>query len=179
MLDSRADVEPVDPADHLVDGAESELRHELAQLLGDEAMKLIHVLGLPANFLRSSGSWVAMPTGQVFRWQTRIMMQPRAISGGGEAEFLGSQQRRDHHVAAGLDLAVASRAPTRPRRSFITSVWCVSARPSSHGRPACLMRVCGEAPVPPSSPLIRTDRPCPWRRRRRWCRRRPRRPASR
>ena len=28
----------------------------------------------------------------------------------------------------------------RLRRLFSTSVWCVSARPSSHGRPACLMR---------------------------------------
>ena len=37
--------------------------------------------GLPVNFLRSSGSWVAMPTGQVLRWQTRIMMQPMTTSG--------------------------------------------------------------------------------------------------
>ena len=37
--------------------------------------------GVPSKRARSSGSWVAMPTGQVFRWQTRIMMQPIAISG--------------------------------------------------------------------------------------------------
>src|SRR3954468_10807305 len=37
--------------------------------------------GVPLKRLRSSGSWVAMPTGQVFRWQARIMMQPVAISG--------------------------------------------------------------------------------------------------
>ena len=44
----------------------------------------------------------------------------------------------------------------RPRRSFATSTCCVSARPSSHGMPACLIDVSGEAPVPPESPLMRT-----------------------
>ena len=49
----------------------------------------------------------------------------------------------------------------RPRRSFITSTWCVSARPSSQGRPACLIEVCGLAPVPPSCPLISTTSDLP------------------
>ena len=44
----------------------------------------------------------------------------------------------------------------RPRRRFSTSVCCVSARPSSHGVPACLIEVSGEAPVPPSWPAIVT-----------------------
>ena len=44
-------------------------------------MKLTTCSGLPANFSRSCGSCVATPTGQVFRWQTRIMMQPVATSG--------------------------------------------------------------------------------------------------
>ncbi len=44
----------------------------------------------------------------------------------------------------------------RERRSFITSTWCVSARPSSQGMPACLMEVSGEAPVPPSCPEMST-----------------------
>ena len=33
------------------------------------------------NFFRSSGSCVATPTGHVFRWQTRIIMQPNTTSG--------------------------------------------------------------------------------------------------
>ena len=37
--------------------------------------------GLPVNRSRSSGFWVATPTGQVSRWQTRIMMQPDTTSG--------------------------------------------------------------------------------------------------
>ena len=63
--------------------------------------------GLPVNRLRSSGFWVATPTGQVSRWQTRIMMQPETTSGAvREAELLGAEQRRDDDVAAGLELAV-------------------------------------------------------------------------
>ena len=37
--------------------------------------------GLPLKRARSSGFWVATPTGQVSRWQTRIMMQPETTSG--------------------------------------------------------------------------------------------------
>ena len=63
--------------------------------------------GLPVNFLRSSGSCVATPTGHVFRWQTRIITQPDTTSGAGrEAELLGAEQRGDDDVAAGLELAV-------------------------------------------------------------------------
>ena len=58
--------------------------------------KLTTCSGVPLKRLRSSGSWVAMPTGQVFRWQARIMMQPVAISGrGGEAHLVGAEQRGD------------------------------------------------------------------------------------
>ncbi len=45
------------------------------------SMKLTTNSGLPLNFLRSSGFCVATPTGQVSRWQTRIMMQPLTTSG--------------------------------------------------------------------------------------------------
>ena len=37
--------------------------------------------GLPENRSRSIGFWVATPTGQVSRWQTRIMTQPETSSG--------------------------------------------------------------------------------------------------
>jgi hypothetical protein len=44
----------------------------------------------------------------------------------------------------------------RLRKPLSSSVWCVSARPSSQGVPACLIEVSGEAPVPPESALINT-----------------------
>ena len=72
-----------------------------------KACKLTTCSGSPANFLRSSGSCVATPTGQVFRWHTRIMMQPSATSGAvAKPILLGPQQRGDGDVAAGLELAV-------------------------------------------------------------------------
>jgi hypothetical protein len=112
--------------------------------------KLTTCSGLPANFLRSSGSCVAMPTGQVFRWQTRIMMQPITTSGAVAKP----------NSSAPSSAAITTSRPVfswpsvwttmRSRRSFSTSTCCVSARPSSHGTPACLIEVSGEAPVPPS-----------------------------
>mmetsp|Transcript_22154 Transcript_22154/g.66501 ORF Transcript_22154/g.66501 Transcript_22154/m.66501 type:complete len:275 (-) Transcript_22154:2754-3578(-) len=43
--------------------------------------KLMTCSGWPSNLARSSGSCVAMPTGHVFRWHLRIMMQPSAMRG--------------------------------------------------------------------------------------------------
>ena len=106
--------------------------------------------------MRSSGSWVAIPTGQVFRWQARIITQPEAISGA---------------VAKPISSAPSSAATTtsrpvfswpsvctqiRERRSLSTSVCCVSARPISHGMPAKRIDESGDAPVPPSCPEMRT-----------------------
>ena len=63
--------------------------------------------GLPVKRLRSSGSWVATPTGQVFRWHLRIMMQPGDDQRrGGEAELVGPEQGADDHVAPGAHAAV-------------------------------------------------------------------------
>jgi hypothetical protein len=81
VVDGLPRLEPIDAADHLLDGAEAELRHDLAHFLGDERMKFTTCSGLPVNFSRRRGSCVATPTGQVLRWQTRIMMQPVATSG--------------------------------------------------------------------------------------------------
>ena len=49
---------------------------------------------------------------------------------------------------------------TRSRSRLSSSVCWVSARPSSHGAPACLSEVSGEAPVPPSCPEIRMTSAC-------------------
>ena len=92
--------------------------------------------GLPVKRLRSSGSWVAMPIGQVLRWHLRIMMQPSATSArGGEAELVGAEQRGDHRRRGRCAARRRSARAMRPRSRFSTSVWWVSARPSSQGRP--------------------------------------------
>ena len=52
-----------------------------------------------------------MPTGQVFRWHLRIMMQPIATSGAVEKPNSSApEQRGDGDVAAGLQLAVGLHA---------------------------------------------------------------------
>ena len=48
-----------------------------------------------------------MPTGQVLRWQTRIMTQPETTSGAvAKPNSSAPEQRGDDDVAAGLQLAV-------------------------------------------------------------------------
>ena len=70
-------------------------------------MKFTTWSGSPVKRSRRLGSCVATPTGQVFRWQTRIMMQPIDHERrGGKTKFLRAQQRGNGHVAAGLQLAV-------------------------------------------------------------------------
>ena len=63
--------------------------------------------GLPVNRLRSSGFCVATPTGQVSRWQTRIMMQPLTTSGAvAKPNSSAPSSAAIDDVAAGLELAV-------------------------------------------------------------------------
>ena len=63
--------------------------------------------GWPVKRLRSTGSCVATPTGQVLRWHLRIMMQPAAISGAvAKPNLVGAEQRADRDVAAGAQAAV-------------------------------------------------------------------------
>ena len=107
MVHGRLEVEAFGAADHLVDRAEAERRHQLAHFLGDEAEERLHEL-------RLAGEGLA---------QLRILGRDADRAGvqmadahhhaahhdqrrGGEAELLGAEQRRHDHVAAGLQLPV-------------------------------------------------------------------------
>ncbi|CAM3055242.1 hypothetical protein RHDE110596_14450 [Prescottella defluvii] len=106
--------------------------------------------GRPVNRLRNSGFCVATPTGQVSRWHTRIMMQPAAISGAVENPYssapssIATTTSRAVRSPPSHCIVIRSRNPPR------TNVCCASARPISHGNPACSSDVSGDAPVPPS-----------------------------
>ena len=116
--------------------------------------------GLPVNFLRSSGFCVATPTGQVSRWQTRIMMQPLTTSGA-VAKPNSSAPSRAAMTTSRPVLSWPSTCTTMRSRSPLSSSVCwVSARPSSHGAPACFSEVSGDAPVPPSWPEMSTTSAC-------------------
>ena len=116
--------------------------------------------GLPEKRLRSSGFWVAMPTGHVSRWQTRIITQPLTTSGA-VAKPNSSAPSSAAITTSRPVFSWPSHCTTmRSRRPLRTSVCWVSASPSSHGAPACLSDVSGAAPVPPSCPEMSTTSEC-------------------
>ena len=108
--------------------------------------------GRPTKRLRSTGSCVATPTGQVFKWHLRIMMQPAATSGAVAKPNSSAPSRAPTTTSRPVRRPPSTCTAMRERSRFSTSVWCVSARPISQGEPACLIEVSGAAPVPPSNP---------------------------
>ena len=79
LLDRAHRGEAVDPADHLLEGAKAELRHQLAHLFGDKEEIVDDVLGLAGK----AGA------------QHRVL--------GGDADRAGVQMAFAHHDAAGGD----------------------------------------------------------------------------
>ena len=112
--------------------------------------------GLPWNLARSTGSWVATPTGQVLRWHLRIMMQPAAIKGAVAKPNSSAPSRAPTTTSRPVRTPPSTWTAMRPRKRLSTSVCWVSARPISQGEPACFIEVSGEAPVPPSKPAMVT-----------------------
>ena len=100
-------IEPVHPADHLVDRAEAELRHQLAKLLGEHEEEVDDVLRLAGELLAElrilrgdahrAGVQVALPHHDAADHHERRR---------GDAVFLGAQERGDGHVLGGADHAV-------------------------------------------------------------------------
>ena len=88
--------------------------------------------GLPVNRARSSGFWVATPTGQVSRWQTRIMMQPDTTSGA---------------VAKPNSSAPSSAAMTTSRPVFSWPSTCTTTRSRRPLQPQRLLGL-GQAELP-------------------------------
>ena len=113
-------------------------------------MKLITYSGFPRNRFLSSGFWVATPTGQVSRLQTRIMTQPM-VTRGAVAKPNSSAPRMAAMATSRPLISLPSVSMrTLWRRPFSIRVCWVSARPSSQGSPALWMELLGAAPVPPS-----------------------------
>ena len=82
-----------------------------AHLLGDEEEEVDHVLGLA----REARAQHRVLRGDAHRAGIQVALAHhdaahRDQRRGGESEFLGAQQRGDHHVAAGLQLAVGLHA---------------------------------------------------------------------
>ncbi len=97
-----------------------------------------------------------MPTGHVFRWQARIMMQPVAISGAVEKPISSAPSIAAMTTSRPVLSWPSVCTTMRERRSLSRSVCWVSARPISHGTPADCTQESGLAPVPPSWPAMTT-----------------------
>ena len=97
-----------------------------------------------------------MPTGQVLRWQTRIMMQPVAIRGAVEKPMSSAPSKPATTTSRPVFIWPSTSTVMRERSPLRTSVCCVSARPSSQGTPADWIELSGDDPVPPSWPAMTT-----------------------
>lgn len=115
---------------------------------------------LPEKRSLRTGFWVAMPTGQVSRWQTRIMTQPETTSGAVAKPNSSAPSSAAMTTSRPVLSCPSVWTTIRSRRPLSSRVCWVSARPSSQGPPACLREVSGEAPVPPSWPEMSTTSAC-------------------
>jgi len=106
--------------------------------------------GWPVKRWRSTGSCVAMPTGQVLRWHLRIMMQPAAMSGAVAKPNSSAPSIAPTTTSRPVLSPPSTCTAMRPRKPLRTSVCWVSASPISQGEPAWVNEVRGLAPVPPS-----------------------------
>ena len=96
--------------------------------------------GWPVKRLRSTGSCVATPTGQVLRWHLRIMMQPAAIRGAVAKPNSSAPSSAPITTSRPVRKPPSTCTTMRLRSRSRTSVWWVSARPISHGRAGVLDR---------------------------------------
>ena len=156
VLDHLALVEHLHLADHFGEGAESHLRHQLAHLFGDEEEEADDMLGLADEALAQhrvlgghadrAGVEVAFAHHDAPRRDQRR---------GGEAEFVGTEERADDDVAAGADAAVDLHrdAPAQAVGDQRLMGFGESDLPRRAG---VLDRGQGEAPVPPSKPAMVT-----------------------
>ena len=118
-------------------------------------MKLITCSGVPLKFLRNSGSCVAIPTGQVFKWHFLIIIQPEETNGAVAKPNSSAPSKQAIATSRPVFSCPSHSKTILLLKLFKTNVCCASASPNSQGNPACFNEVSGEAPVPPSKPEIR------------------------
>ena len=114
-------------------------------------------------------TWVAIPTGQVFRWHFLIIVQPMAMRGAVEKPNSSAPSKAPITTSRPVRICPSTCRITLLRRLFSIRVWWVSAMPSSHGKPACLIPDHVLAPVPPSWPEITMCSEWPYYKKRKDC----------
>jgi len=110
MLDRFSRSQFVRAADHFVYVRKPSLAMISRNSAAMNRMKLTTWSGLPEKNLRSCGSWVATPTGQVVQMaHAHHQAAQRHERRGGKPEFLRPKQRGDGHVTARLSWPSARR----------------------------------------------------------------------
>ena len=107
VVDRPHHVELVDAADHLVEGAEAELRHQLAHFLGDKEEIVDDVLGLTGEALAQH----RVLRRDADRAGVEMALAHHDAAGGDQwrrrkAELVGAEHRADHDIAAGPEPAI-------------------------------------------------------------------------
>ena len=125
-----------------------------------KVIRLITFSGVPVNLARKRSSWTHTPTGQVFEWHCRTMMQPMATRLSVPMPNSSAPRIAAITMSRPVFKPPSVRSFTRWRRPFNVSTWLASERPISHGVPAYLMLVSGLAPVPPTLPETRITSAC-------------------
>ncbi len=123
--------------------------------LAKNLKKLTTWSGFPVNNFRSSLSCVATPTGHVFKWHLRIIIQPPTTNAAVATPHSSAPSIVAMAMSRPVRICPSVCSTTRLRKLFFTSVWWASDKPSSHGRPAWRTELIGDAPVPPSAPEIK------------------------
>jgi hypothetical protein len=107
VIDPLLHVEKVTAADQLVDAANADPRHQLAQFLGNKEEVVDDVLGLAGK----PASQHRILRGNTHRTGIEMALAHHDAAfdnqrRGGETKLVGTQQRTDQHVAPGFHLAI-------------------------------------------------------------------------
>ena len=107
VFDAWAGVEQVGTADQVIKLADAELRHQLADFLGDKKEVIDDVFRLAGEFLAQhrilGGNTHRTGVEVAFAHHDAALDHQRR---GGKAELVGAEQRADDDIAAGFELAV-------------------------------------------------------------------------
>jgi len=104
-------VEQVSTTNQFVKRAHAELRHELARLFSHKKEIINHMLGLAAEFLAQH----RVLRGHTNRAGVEVTLAHHDAAfnhqwGSRKTKFISTQQRANHHVAAGFHLAIGLHA---------------------------------------------------------------------
>ena len=110
--------------------------------------------GVAANFARSSGRCVAIPTGQVSRWQDRTIRQPSAISTAVPNDTSSAPSSAATITSRPVFMPPSARSRDPPAEAARHERALGLGEAELPRRAACLIEESGLAPVPPSAPAM-------------------------